>query len=508
MNFSQAAANLPLFTRIPGGCGSRSPTPPDLLSLKSTGVRVKPILPVLVAAVAVAIWSGSCEAQYGYPQVTAPAGAYRPAGHHAGFLSGYPAPSSVGYPAYPSYSPGVRMQPQIVSRMPSGVYQPRLTSMRVFQDGAVPIPNDTTVTPNHSGAPETGTVAPGSSVPAQGSEFPSGSVSGADACCGVPLMTSPALPDGTTWNAFSPPFTTDPFLAGPQVPAVPQSPTQPTVPQGLYSYGANGPAPYRFGWNNRIDLSWMPDSSFSDPALGEFGSFGVDYGLTHTSQLPSGCILNWTNQFAYRNLSGGPPAAAFNLPSSLFRFGFDIEMETQSAGPASLSFAVTPSINTDFDADPWSEGFQLDGRGIMLFRLDPYWTLGLGAMYWDRLNDRVIPWGGLIYRDDYWEWQLMFPETRVSLFLGNERLWAKWLYFRAEYHVESYGVQRENLGVLEETQLEISDYRLLGGFRMDAGFYSWFIEAGAVLDRSLEYGTSPSSTGIDSGFIGQLGLRF
>jgi hypothetical protein len=43
---------------------------------------------------------------------------------------------------------------------------------------------------------------------------------------------------------------------------------------------------------------------------------------------------------------------------------------------------------------------------------------------------------------------------------------------------------------------------------MDAGFYSWFIEAGAVLDRNIEYGTAPASTGIDSGFIGQIGLRF
>lgn len=397
------------------------------------------------------------------------------------------------------------MQPRVFSQMPPVQYRPRLTSMAVFQDGAVPIPDDTTVTPNHSGGTQPETVAPGSSVPGAVEPMLSApsTAQATDACCGVPLMTSPGVPAATTWNAFSPPFTTDPFLAGPQAL---QQPQQPTVPQGLYSYGANGPAPYRFGWNNQIDFAWMPSSSLSDPTQGDFQSFGIDYGLTHTSQLPSGCVLNWTNQFGYRSLDGG--RGAFDLPSSLFRFGFDIELETQSAGPASLSFAITPSINTDFDADPWDEGFQLDGRGILLFRLDPYWTLGLGAMYWDRLNDRVLPWAGLIYRDDYWEWQLMYPETRVSLFLGNERLWAKWLYFRAEYHVESWGVQRDNGGVLQDTQFEVSDYRLLGGFRMDAGFYSWFLEAGAVLDRNLEYGTAPATTGIDSGFIGQIGLRF
>jgi hypothetical protein len=472
------------FLSQPASAGAAVQVDSCLTSSLSTGARVKTILPALVAAAIAGIWSGSCAAQYGQP--------------FAGM-------AAVGHPAAGSgfVSPG---QTATFNRGAAGFYQPQLTSVAVFQDGAVPIPDDATVTPNHNGGTQPGTAAPGSSVPGLGDATPSVPANGTDACCGVPLMTSPEMSGNMTWNAFSPPFTTDPFLSSPQGAAGPQQPYQQTVPQGLYSYGANGPAPYRFGWNNRIDFSWLPSSTLSDPTQGDFQSFGIDYGLTHTSQLPSGCVLNWTNQFGYRSLDGGK--GAFDLPSSLFRFGFDIELETQSSGPASLSFAITPSINTDFDADPWSEGFQLDGRGIMLFRLDPYWTLGLGAMYWDRLNDRVIPWAGLIYRDDYWEWQLMYPETRVSLFLGNERLWAKWLYFRAEYHVEAWGVQRDNGGVLQDTQLEVSDYRLLGGFRMDAGFYSWFIEAGAVLDRNIEYGTAPASTGIDSGFIGQIGLRF
>ena len=478
---------------------------PRLTSSLSTGARVKPILPALVAAVIAGIWSGTCAAQYGQPSVDmAPAGypvsAYPPPAWAGGSAAGFNQPVPIGgFTGYPG-------QPRGVSQAPQMFHRPQLTSMAVFQDGAVPIPDDTSVTPNHSGSSQPGAATPGSSVPGPATAVQGDPGTVTDACCGVPLMTSPEVPGGMTWNAFSPPFTTDPFLASPQAPLGAQQPYQPTVPQGLYSYGANGPAPYRFGWNNRIDFTFLPSSALSDPTQGEFQSFGIDYGLTHTSQLPSGCVLNWTNQFAYRSLDGGK--GAFDLPTSLFRFGFDIELETQSSGPASLSLAITPSINTDFDADPWNEGFQLDGRGILLFRLDPYWTLGLGAMYWDRLNDRVIPWGGLIYRDDYWEWQLMYPETRVSLFLGNERLWAKWIYFRAEYHVEAWGVQRDNGGVLEDTQLEVSDYRLLGGFRMDAGFYSWFFEAGAVVDRNLEYGTAPASTSIGSGFIGQIGLRF
>jgi len=176
--------------------------------------------------------------------------------------------------------------------------------------------------------------------------------------------------------------------------------------------------------------------------------------------------------------------------------------------PFSLSFGITPSINTDFDGDVWGDGFQLDGRGIFLMQLDQYWTIGLGAMYWDRVNDQILPWAGLIYRDDYWEWQLMYPEAKVSLFLGNEAYWSKWLYVRAEYHVEAYGINRTYAGVQADDQIEIADYRVLLGLKMDAGLYSWFFEGGYVFDRQVEFSGGVPGYDLDSGFIGQIGLRY
>ncbi len=164
---------------------------------------------------------------------------------------------------------------------------------------------------------------------------------------------------------------------------------------------------------------------------------------------------------------------------------------------------------SNFKADPWKEGFQIDGRGILFMQLDRYWTLGLGAQYWDRVDDRIIPWAGLIYRDDYWEWQLMYPEARISVFLGNEAYWAKWAYIRAEYHVEAYGYENESGGgVKADTQVEIEDYRILGGFKMDGGYYNWFIEGGWVFNREVQFANGTPGYEIGNGFIGQIGIRF
>jgi hypothetical protein len=63
-------------------------------------------------------------------------------------------------------------------------------------------------------------------------------------------------------------------------------------------------------------------------------------------------------------------------------------------------------------------------------------------------------------------------------------------------------------GVAQENQIEISDYRLVGGFRMDTGLYSWFLEGGYVMDRNLVFATGQQDLKIGDGFIGQIGLRY
>ncbi len=377
------------------------------------------------------------------------------------------------------------------------IYQPTMTAMTVFQSGdsPVPIPSDAGQSPANSASPSA--IAPLKFIPQDNGPVISS-----------PDMSLPIYQENTTWNAFSPPGVSDPFLSqnyGAQpMPYQPYGYQQGIPSQGVTTYGVNGAQPYRFGWQNRVDVSWIPGRNVSNggAATGKHEILGVDYELAYGTPFIPGWILNWTNQFGYRNWNGPNNV---NLPSDLYRFGVDLEIETPQAGPFSISLGVTPSINTDLKVDAWKDGFQLDGRGILFLQLDQYWTLGLGAMYWDRVNDRVIPWAGLIYRDDYWEWQLMYPEARISVFLGNESYWSKWAYVRAEYHVEAYGIDG---GMIPDTQVEIQDYRVLAGLKMDTGLYNWFIEGGWVFNRQVEFANATPGYDIANGFIGQIGLRF
>ena len=392
-------------------------------------------------------------------------------------------------------------------RAPSSAFRPLTSVQTVFraQSGGVPIPPEanTSIIPDAAAAAAAGSAASGPAVTGPTVTIPGQTLP--NATYGVPTY-----PD-STWNAFSPPISSDPFAPG----ANPVQPYMPYAPgfgnpyagfggqQPYTTYGANGPAPYRRGWHNQLDLEWLPGQEVTG-AVGKMEQFGVDYDLGYTGSFYPGWMLTWTNEFRLRNWDG--PRSGPGLPGKAFRFGWDFELESAQQGPVNVKLGITPSINSDLHDSLDSTAYQLDGRGMFIFQMDPYWTTVLGVGYWDRVKDRVIPYAGFVYRDDFWEWRLMYPETTISLFLGNEPMWAKWMYFRVEHHVEAYDVEIAGGG---SDQVELNDWRAMLGFRMDAGTYSWIIEGGWVFDRDVDFGIAANTDfAPESGFIGRIGWRY
>lgn len=330
-------------------------------------------------------------------------------------------------------------------------------------------------------------------------------------------LTIPESDAPTTWNAFSPQIGSDPFAADPAYgnasPYAPYAPYGQGMMAGPYgngqpirTFGTQGARPYRQGWHSDLEIEWLPSTGITQAGQGDFGQFGVDYDLAYTGPFMPGWMFTWTNQFRLRNWDGPDGVLPVpGLPGKAFRFGVDLELETPHAGPVGLSLGITPSINTDFDASPGDSSFQLDGRGMFLLQMNQFWTVVLGAGFWDRVSDRVIPYAGLVYRDDLWEWRIMYPESTVSVFLGNGPGGATWLYARAEYVVEAYEV-RAGAGTDE---VELEDYRAVLGIRKDTGVSNWFIEGGWVFERSVDYASAVNPTFTpNTGFIARTGWQY
>jgi hypothetical protein len=123
------------------------------------------------------------------------------------------------------------------------------------------------------------------------------------------------------------------------------------------------------------------------------------------------------------------------------------------------------------------------------------------------VDDIILPYAGFIYApNDYWEFRLVFPQPRISFFLGTPFAVPMWAYVGAEYHVEAYQVDVAFTGVTTRVQYE--DWRVFGGLRFETGALTSFIEVGGALAREVEFEKAGTDFEVDDGLFARLGLRW
>ena len=327
------------------------------------------------------------------------------------------------------------------------------------------------------------------------------------------------VPNSAGWNPFQPaPLTQDPFLGQPGVSDQSVSPYS-----GGFAFGTNGPQPYRFGWTARHEFGILPKES-TEGSLGNFGILEFDNEWEYTTAVPYGWIFSFTQQYNLRTWDGplsktpavppmGPPGTIrvpIGLPGSVHRLGWDFELATPANAPWSIQLGFNPSLNSDFERSPSSDAWNWDGRGIIFYRASPRWMIAMGAGFWDRVNDRVIPYAGAIWTpDDRWEWRLVFPEPRVSMFLGNPWGVPTWVYVSGEWHIEAYEIEVERVlgraGLKDK--IEVEDWRILFGLRSNNGWVTSFLELGWVFGRHVDFLVVPGFD-VSSGFIARAGVQY
>mgnify|MGYP006908237061 FL=1 len=333
---------------------------------------------------------------------------------------------------------------------------------------------------------------------------------------GSSTLTAPY--QGTPQPYYSDPATSDPWLQGqgglaPAPYGAPYGATPNSganTPQGFYTYGMNGPQPYRYGLQERLNVSWLPGEGTSSPNRGHFEILEVDFEKSLVNPLWGNWVFTLTPQFNYRSWEGPNGAVApapANLPENLFRFGLNFQLATPSVNGWSAELGFNPALATDFEASLDGDAVYFDGYGVVFWQWNPQVTWALGAMYWDRVHDYVLPYAGVLYTpDQYWEFRLVFPQPRVTYFLGTPYGVATWVYAGAEYHIESYYVDLHFAG--RDERVEYKDWRVYGGMRWEAGQYVTFLEAGAAIDREVDFQRVGNDFNVDSGFFARAGLRW
>jgi hypothetical protein len=310
--------------------------------------------------------------------------------------------------------------------------------------------------------------------------------------------SSEALTSPAPQTFVAPPSTYDPSVI------------QQPLPYGYaqpFTYGTIGPQPYRLGWSSRYDVAWLPMSDVSG-GRGEMEMFEANLAWQKSSGWPYGMpnwILKFTPEFNLRTWQG---PGLIDLPPQVYRFAGDFELAAPGRGPWGFHAAFTPAVVSDLQSSVTSDGYNWDGRGYITFQANPQLMLVGGVFYWDRVVDLVLPYAGLVWTpNDRWEWRVLFPKSRVSVFLGNVWGAATWLYGDVSYNSEAYQIVIDNRAV--QDKIEIRDWRALIGLRFDNGAVQSFIEGGWVFGREAEFKRHTDlDFDLDTGFIGRMGIRF
>lgn len=310
---------------------------------------------------------------------------------------------------------------------------------------------------------------------------------------GQPMMGAPGAA----------PFSNDPWLQQNPYGGSPVYPSPQSAP--MYSYGANGPAPVQYGMQERIDFTYMPSEGTS--GVGTMGIFAIDLEKEFAHQLGGGWSFGALPHIGIRSWDGPTNGGNSSLPGSAYSFGVGMKLHSPEVNRWSVEFGFDPTIATDFKSGLESEAFLFDGYGVAFWRASPQFMVALGVAYWDRVDNIILPYAGVVYTpNDLWEFRLLFPKPRVSYFLGTPNGVATWAYVGAEYHVEAYQVDAFPGARVDRVQIQ--DWRVVGGLRFEAGWLTSYIEAGWVFDRNVDFEKVGTDFSINNGFITRVGLRF
>jgi hypothetical protein len=193
---------------------------------------------------------------------------------------------------------------------------------------------------------------------------------------------------------------------------------------------------------------------------------------------------------------------------------------------------ITPSFGADveFNAGVYSDfdtvrkdSVRLSGTGLLVLALTPAVSLKGGVTYLDRVDVKLLPAGGILWRPNpQTRFDIYFPKPKLAQYLytiGNTDVW--W-YINGEYGGGSWTIDRAEVipGIIPGTsvlvpiggdrRVDINDFRVGGGLEWthQNGLFG-FVEAAYVFERELVFASgAPGRHNLKDTFMLRGGLAY
>lgn len=197
-----------------------------------------------------------------------------------------------------------------------------------------------------------------------------------------------------------------------------------------------------------------------------------------------------TPGFGFHFLSEAEPQM---LPGTLYDAFLDAEWDPQLTPWLGAELGVRVGVYSDFEKVT-TDSIRYPAQGFAVLRLAPSVDLKFGVMWLDRVDIKLLPSGGVVWRpntDNVFE--ILFPNPKLSHRLGGDGVTDWWLYARGEYGGGDWLVQRSKFKTLapgepDLQRVDYNDMRVALGleFRRRAGL-SGLVEVGYAFERQVMY---------------------
>jgi hypothetical protein len=134
--------------------------------------------------------------------------------------------------------------------------------------------------------------------------------------------------------------------------------------------------------------------------------------------------------------------------------------------------------------------------------------VAVGVAYWDRINVRLIPAGGIIWApNDDCRFELITPKPRITYRIDCGQCYERWAYIAGEFGGGEWAIEQAG-GV--DNILDYSDYRVMLGIEHKSLNLSLngFAEIGYVFGRQLQYQKNLPDQNLPSTMMARIGLSY
>ncbi len=295
-------------------------------------------------------------------------------------------------------------------------------------------------------------------------------------------------------------------------------------PGGLFGSGqmfpgqtAYAPTPSLFNLHQFLHAPRIRHGYFT----GGGGKDSVDFHKTDVSAAFAFPNFLWSTRPVYvvpsfsLYLFDGPISGDADLPGQTYGAFLDVGWQSDPQQMFGTEFGVRTGVFSDFDTFN-DDSVRVLGKGLASFRLTPRATLKAGAYYYDRLETKVLPAGGLLLQlNPLSRLDLFFPEPKFASYLTTLGTQDFWWYVGGTYGVDSWTITRRTgpeTGL--EERFDLNQIELMVGLewgrtdRLRTGQRTGFIEAGVALDRQVEYEFSDDDFKADEAFLVRAGIGY